>query len=172
VCDRVGGFAPLRAMEDWHYDCRAGMLDLRVTSAPGICADARDHLGMRASFSINFPKSSAQWRDHLAAYESIAAHLRARGREEDLRDPRFFKEVFRAARQCGAEGFPEEAKTALTLASQLSQTRLRRFQVRAAGILAHVVGWRTVWNFSNLANRVRLVFSRKLFLAPEEERIY
>lgn len=171
VCDRVGGFAPLRAMEDWHYDCRAGLLDVRVTSAPGVCSDVRDHPGDRASFGPMAPKNAAQWRDHLAAYESVAAHLRARGREEDLRDPRFFKEVFRAARQCGAEGFPEEAKTALKLASLLAQTGLRRFQVRVAGTLARVVGWRTVWDFSNLANRVRLIFSRRLALAPEEETL-
>jgi hypothetical protein len=171
VCDQVGGFAPLRSMEDWHYDCRAGLLDVCVASAPGSLAEVRDHPGDRASFGPSVPRTPAQWHDHFVAYRSIADHLRTRGRTEDLGDLRFFKEVFRATRQCGVEGHAGEAETGLRLAASLAPTRWRRGEVVAARAIVRLLGWRPVWQIANLTHRTRTALLGSLHPGPGSESL-
>lgn len=141
ACDRIGPWGPYRVWEDWEYDCRAGILDIRPIHTPAVLCQVRDHVEARASGS---PRgyTQAQWADFLAAQEAIVSRLEQAGQLHHLKASLFARNIFRVARTCGLEGYHDEARRAYLLAHRVTHGPVECSKLAVFRSLSLVVGWR------------------------------
>jgi glycosyltransferase involved in cell wall biosynthesis len=142
ACDAIGPWAALSVMEDWEYDCRAGVLGIGVVYTPEALCVVRDHADHRAS-GLSSGYDQRQWADYLTAHESVYAHLQRADQLHHLRDVPFAKNLFRSARACAAVGYDAEARRAYDLAVDACHRLPDRLKLSGFRVCASVIGWRS-----------------------------
>ena len=140
VCEAIGAWGPFRVMEDWEYDCRAGILGVRPVYCPEPLATVRDHSGDRAGRS-GTGLDAEMLRGYFAAHRSIYERLQqAALTGGDYMRP-FSRRLFRIARLCGARGLKVEAREALELALEAARPYGLTLELRMFRAAARLIGW-------------------------------
>ncbi len=150
ACDSVGPWSPRRVMEDWEFDCRAGLAGIRPIHCPEALAHVREHPGEHASRGLQeFAHEDAV--DYFAAHRSVAEGVLA----SDLVDPaaraRFARRLFFLSRLCARRGMSAQAREASDLAMQLMPGGAWAVDQRIVRGLARCIGWRSA---TSLAERL------------------
>ena len=119
VTDLAGPWPALRNEEDWEYDCRIASKCGRLHYCDAFVSDTRITAGNQLSRAGS--SDPEKLRDRAAAHRLILEHaLAARISHETSEMRHFARELFLLARQCGAAGLAEEARTLFDLSRQAS----------------------------------------------------
>ena len=137
VIDANGFFVDSSIYQDWEYECRAAARRVRLHYCPAVLADVRHthHLEGREKGSV----TGERLRDYAGVLELMfhhTVHPDVSTRDRDGLAGR----LFAAARQCGAGGYPAEARRCLDLALAASGSRRSR-RIRWFAVLVSLVGW-------------------------------
>jgi glycosyltransferase involved in cell wall biosynthesis len=152
MCERVGPWKPLRVMEDWEHDLRAGILGARIVHVPEPLATVRDHAGDRAS-GMHTGLTPALVRDQFLAHESIWLLMQESGLTDSSYLPAFARKMFWLARMCGEKGLFKEAERALICAEQMVRLHGGVGQVRWFRAAVRLLGWRNTVRISEAVRR-------------------
>lgn len=146
VTDAAGPWTSLRMEEDWEYDARIAALGTRLAFVPEVLVDVR----MRMEGHLSGDPS--RLADRAQAHELIAQHAQRAGIGVDAPEMQHFaRELFHLARQCGAAGLRDEARRLLALARGIAP----RWDVRAFGVVASIIGWRGAGKLAVMRERLR-----------------
>ena len=146
-----GAWLPLRAEEDWEYDCRIAAKGVRICYVDEWLCSHRRH---GANISGNFNR--ATMRDRATAHAAIFRHARDAGIGEDVPEMQHFaRELFLLARQCGSLGLPDEASMLFDLARDASGPRRDALQFRLYAALTKIAGWQAAGKLSAALDRLR-----------------
>jgi glycosyltransferase involved in cell wall biosynthesis len=153
--DLAGPWTKLRNEEDWEYDCRIASKGYRLHYCDAFVSDTRTTLGYQLSAAgSSDPK---KLRDRAAAHMLILQHAYASGISHNTFEMRHFaRELFLLARQCGAAGLAEEARSLFECARQASQGNGNYgldFFLYGAG--ARLLGWRAMGRLAGRVDRFR-----------------
>jgi glycosyltransferase involved in cell wall biosynthesis len=145
VCDAIGPWSTQRIFEDWDYDCRAGLLGVKLHHIAQPVAVARDGGDTHAGFAW---RTDAQaMHDRIRTYVDVLAYARRAGVAPHTAEMRqFVRSMFWMAREAGARGYEPEARELFALARANSTERGAGYL--AFGLAARVLGWK---NASRLA---------------------
>jgi glycosyltransferase involved in cell wall biosynthesis len=154
LCEKIGPWAHLRAMEDWEHDLRAGLLGARIVRVPEMLAVVQDHIGERAS-GMNSGFTPAIIRDHFLAHESIWLRMKDGGKTDSSYLPQLAKKVFWIARMCGERGLVPEAERALQYAEEMMSLHGSPRRLRAFRAATRCLGWRMTVQLSESLRRLR-----------------
>jgi glycosyltransferase involved in cell wall biosynthesis len=147
----AGPWLPLRAEEDWEYDCRIAARGVRVCFVDEWLCSYRLH-----GANISGRTDPRTFRDRAAAHAAIYGHAHAAGIGENAPEMQHFaRELFLLARQCGAAGLPAEAAMMFALARDASGQQRDRLQFRLYAALARVGGWTAAGKLSAALDRLR-----------------
>jgi hypothetical protein len=152
MCERIGPWKPLRTMEDWEHDLRAGILDAKIVQVAEPLATVRDHAGDRAS-GMHAGLTPAHARDQFLAHESIWALMRESGLTDSSYLPAFARKMFWLSRTCGEKGLFDEAGRALDYAGEMVRLHGGPRQVRWFRAAVRLLGWRNTVRISEALRR-------------------
>lgn len=128
VCDAIGPWSRKRVLEDWDYDCRAGVLGVELCFQPAALVIKRRHAGEHAGRAWRVDPSAMQ--DRIHAYEQAVEYARLAGVAVDAPERQLLaRTLFWMARNCDGYGLPCEARRLLQLASQQATSRRYEFQL-------------------------------------------
>jgi hypothetical protein len=145
ACAMIGPWPSLRVMEDWVYDCRAGVLGIRPAYVPETLCEVRDHAGPRASGGVQ-GFSHKQWVDYLSAHEQVLDSLEAANQAHHLHAVPFARNLFRCSRACAQQGYVDQARRAYRLASQITVGLTDRAKLSVFRGLTLMIGWQAAAN--------------------------
>jgi hypothetical protein len=92
----------------------------------------------------------ARLRDRAKAHALIASHAHRAGIAESAPEMQHFaRALFRLARQCGAAGLGDEARTLFALAHEIAP----RWDLNVYGAVARMIGWTRAGKLSMLRER-------------------
>ncbi|MDH3690846.1 MAG: glycosyltransferase family 2 protein [Gammaproteobacteria bacterium] len=142
ACDQIGPWKKFSVMEDWEYDCRAGLLGIDVIHCPEPLAVVRDHGASRASgLGRGFDRVITQ--DYFLAHESVFCLLKhydiALGKEFSHL---FGRKLFWIARMCARHDLVREARIAIEMAIEMLHPKTT-FDIRLFKIGVSLFGWQT-----------------------------
>ncbi len=139
-CEHIGEWSSLRAMEDWEYDIRAGILGIKPFYTPQPLSIVADHGEDRASMvAVGCP--DAVWVDWLEAYKIIYGHITKAGLQEYLSEVRFAEDVFRVARVLAVQRKSQLCSRALALSNDVARTSTLKFKILLFKRIATVLGY-------------------------------
>jgi glycosyltransferase involved in cell wall biosynthesis len=147
----AGAWLPLRAEEDWEYDCRIAARGVRLCFVDEwLCSHRRHESNLSGHFD------QATMRDRAAAHTAILQHARTAKIAADVPEMQHFaRELFLLARQCGSLGLTSDAGMLFDLARDASGGRRDALQFRAYAALAKIAGWRAAGKLSAALDRLR-----------------
>jgi glycosyltransferase involved in cell wall biosynthesis len=155
VCDQAGPWSGLRLEEDWEYDCRIAALGTRLVHCREFLVDVRDHDEHRLCRGAALDRGRLAQR--AASHVFVYGHARRAGIGPD--EPhmqRYARELFLLARQCGAAGLGDEARTLFDLAREASGSRRGDgMDFRLYRLAARCLGWGIVGQLACWADRFR-----------------
>jgi glycosyltransferase involved in cell wall biosynthesis len=138
VCDAIGPWSDLRVHEDWDYDCRAGLLGVKLHYCAETLAVVRHHWGERAGRA--WLHSDAVMRDRLAVYENIGRYaLRSPVPQESPERRQLVRSLFWISREAAARGMVSESKTLFKLAGENAAEP--QWDYRLFDLGARLLGW-------------------------------
>ena len=141
--------------EDWEYDCRIAKRGVRLYYVDAFVSEERAIAGPRLSTGGANPETL---RDRATAHKLILEHALTAGISHHAFEMQLFaRELFHLARQCGAAGLAQEARTLFELARQASGGKRGRgidFLLYGAG--ARLVGWRAIGTLTCGLDRFRV----------------
>jgi glycosyltransferase involved in cell wall biosynthesis len=141
VCEAIGPWSDLRVYEDWDYDCRAGLLGVKLHYCEETIAIVRHHWGERAGRA--WLKDEAAMRDRITAYQNIGRYaLRGPVPREAPERRLLVRSLFWMAREAGARGLVGESKTLYQLAGDNAIDP--GWDYRLFGWATRLIGWRGV----------------------------
>lgn len=155
VTDLAGPWTRLRNEEDWEYDCRIASKGGRLHYCDAFVSDTRMTLGYQLSTAgLSDPKKLS---DRATAHRLILEHaFAARIPHETSEMQHFARELFLLARQCGAAGLAEEARTLFGLSRHASGAKHSRgIDFLLYGMGARLVGWRAMGRLACHLDRFR-----------------
>jgi glycosyltransferase involved in cell wall biosynthesis len=136
VTDAAGPWTSLRLEEDWEYDARVASLGTRLAFVPETLVEVRMH--GEGHLSRGGMLEPARLRDRAKAHVLIASHARrARIAQSAPEMHHFARALFRLARQCGAAGLGDDARTLFALAREIAP----RWDLNVYGAVARMIGW-------------------------------
>ena len=155
ICEAVGPWAKLRLLEDWDYDCRAGLLGVKLHYCPEVLAVIRRHSGEHAGLA--WQRSSDAMRDWAAAFENVFGYALQAGVPSYAEDMQHFaRALFLLSRRCGAAGMGLESRRLFDLARQASgKARSRGLDFRLYKIAASLLGWTAMGRLSGWLDKAR-----------------
>lgn len=119
VCEAIGPWSTQRVLEDWDYDCRAGLLGVKLHYCSDVIAVVRHHWGERAGFA--WQRDAAAMQDRIAAYKNILGYaLRAEVPRDLPEMQHFVRSLFWMSRVAGDYGLQNEAKELFDLSRKYS----------------------------------------------------
>lgn len=155
VTDPAGPWTELRNEEDWEYDCRIASQGVRLYYVNAFVSEERVTTG--AHLSTGGTRDPEKLKDRATAHRLILEHaFAARIPHETSEMQHFVRELFLLARQCGAAGLAEEARTLFGLSRHASgawHSRGIDFLLYGAG--AWLVGWRAMGRLACHLDRFR-----------------
>lgn len=144
VCDAVGPWTDLRYSQDWEYDARVGGMRVRLAHVCDYVCVQRQHGGARQT-------GHGGWLDpkgRVRLFTSLRQEARRAGVPDGSPEMEFFsKWAFLNARQTGAMGDSTAATSLYAIACDT--TSRVNIKLKATGLLARCVGWRTVGRIAN-----------------------
>ena len=155
VTDLAGPWTELRNEEDWEYDCRIARNGGQLHYCDAFVSDQRFTLGPHLSTAGS--SDPEKLRSRARAHKLILEHaLAARISHDTFEMQHFARELFLLARQCGAAGLGEEARSLFELARRASGTdRSRGIDFLLYGACARLVGWRAMGRLACRLDRLR-----------------
>jgi hypothetical protein len=151
IVHEAGGWLPLRAEEDWEFDCRIAALRVRTCFVDEWLCTHRRHA---SNTSGKFDRQTL--RDRAVAHTEILKHARTFGITDDAPEMQHFaRELFLLARQCGQVGLPEESERLFDLARDASGQDRNRAQLVAYALIARLLGWTAAGKISAMIDRLR-----------------
>ena len=152
ACDVVGPFSARRIMEDWEFDCRAGLAGIRPIHCPMVLAYVRDHGGARAGLGMD-NLDDQRVIDYFSAHRTVTLGiLKGDLVDQDARS-RFARKLFFVSRFCAERGLISEAQEASDLALRLMPPGAWAFDQRIVRSLARCFGWPSA---VRIAKRLRM----------------
>jgi glycosyltransferase involved in cell wall biosynthesis len=155
VCEAIGPWADLRLLEDWDYDCRAGLLGTKLHYCPEALAVHRYHGGEHAGLA--WQRDLNAMRDWASAVERVFGYARQADVSIDSEEMQHFARVtFRLSRQCGAAGLGAESRRLFNLALQASgEKRKDGLDFRMYEMAAALMGWTAIGRLSDWLDKAR-----------------
>lgn len=155
ITDLAGPWTELSNEEDWEYDCRIARNRALLNYCDAFVSDQRFTPGHHLSRGSS--RDPGKLRNRARAHELILEHaLSAKITHETPEMKHFSRELFLLARQCGAAGLAEEAKTLFGLALRASGNDRSRgvdFVLYDAG--ARLIGWRAMGSLTCRLDHLR-----------------
>jgi glycosyltransferase involved in cell wall biosynthesis len=155
VTELAGPWTELKNEEDWEYDCRIASKCGCLHFCDAFVSDTRVIFGCQLGTAGS--SDPAKLRNRATAHKLILDHaLAVRISHETSEMQHFARELFLLARQCGAAGLGDEARTLFNLARQASGTERGcgiDFLLYGAG--ARLVGWRAMGTLTCGLDRLR-----------------
>jgi glycosyltransferase involved in cell wall biosynthesis len=155
VTNLAGPWTELRNEEDWEYDCRIASKGGRLHYCDAFVSDTRVTSGYQLSTAgSSDPK---KLKNRATAHRLILEHaLAAQISNETSEMQHFARQLFLLARQCGAAGLAEEARTLFELARRASGTeRSRGIDFLLYGAGARLLGWRAMGSLTCALDHLR-----------------
>lgn len=152
VCDAIGPWSALRILEDWDYECRAGLLGIELhhcAQPVGVWMNGGDaHAGLAW---IDNPQAML---DRIEVYERVMRYAVQAGVQDNAPEMRqFARSLFWMAREAAVHGLPKQACRLFELA---------RSHALGAGIdytlfraTARALGWQRAARLANWVGRWR-----------------
>jgi glycosyltransferase involved in cell wall biosynthesis len=138
VCNTIGPWSALRVLEDWDYDCRAGLLGVKLHYCTETIALVRHHWGERAGRA--WLHDDAAMRDRVTAYENIGRYaLRSPVARDAPERRQLVRSLFWMSREAAARGMVSESRTLFRLAGENAGKPDWDYRVFAIG--ARLLGW-------------------------------
>jgi hypothetical protein len=155
VIDLAGPWTSLRTEEDWEYDCKVASKSGRLHYCEAFVSDTRMTSG--SQLSVEGSSDPDKLSDRVAAHALIFKHALGAGITHQSPEMQHFaRELFLLARQCGAAGLSDTARTAFELARQASGTeRGRGLDFFLYEACARLVGWRAMGRMACRLDRLR-----------------
>jgi glycosyltransferase involved in cell wall biosynthesis len=155
VTDLAGPWTSLRNEEDWEYDCRIASKGGRLQYCDAFVSDTRMTLGPQLSMAgSSDPK---KLRDRATAHMMILEHALTAGIAYNTFEMQHFaRELFLLARQCGAAGLAQEARTLFGLTRKASGAEHSRgIDYFLYNVGARLIGWRAMGRLACHLDRFR-----------------
>jgi glycosyltransferase involved in cell wall biosynthesis len=141
VTDLAGPWTELRNEEDWEYDCRIASKGGRLHYGDAFVSDTRIIFGIQLSTAGS--SDPEKLKNRATAHRLILEHaMAAQISHETCEMQHFARELFLLARQCGAAGLADDARS-----------RGIDFLLYGAG--ARLVGWRAMGSLTCGWDRLR-----------------
>ncbi|MDM4018466.1 glycosyltransferase family 2 protein [Roseiconus lacunae] len=140
VCDLIGPWKPLRMMEDWEHDLRAGLCNVKAIGVPQALCTVVDHDEHRAS-GLNDGFTRERTLDLYLAHRSIWNLMRDAGKTDWSYVGDLSRTMFLIARMCGRHQLFEEADEALDLTDQMTSLNQQPSRTTFFRKLRRVFGW-------------------------------
>jgi Glycosyl transferase family 2 len=155
VTDPAGPWTKLRSEEDWEYDCRIASQGVRLYYVNAFVSEERITTG--AHLSGGGTRDPKKLRDRATAHRLILEHAFAATISHETSEMQHFaRELFLLARQCGAAGLAEEARTLFGLSRHASGAEHSRgIDFLLYGMGARLVGWRAMGRLACHLDRFR-----------------
>jgi len=139
VCQAIGPWSTQQILEDWDYDCRAGLLGVKLHHCAEEVAVARDGGDVHAGFA--WQDDPDAMLDRVRGYIQVLDHAHKAGvPDRSAEMQHFVRSLFWMAREAGAYGLPNEARTLFELARKHSVSQ--GMDYRLYGTAAMLLGWR------------------------------
>ncbi len=153
VCDAIGPWSHRRILEDWDYDCRAGLLGVKLHYCDTPVAVIRHGLAEHAGLA--WQRSDDALRDRAAVYRDVLGYAQRAGIPPDAPAMRqFVRSLFWVARIAGSRGLTEEASVLYDLARE--NTAGPRWDYRVFGVAKALFGWKLAGRLVDLAHSKRV----------------
>lgn len=156
ACEAVGPWSARRVMEDWEFDCRAGLAGVRPIQCPAVLAYVRDHAGERAGLGLG-DFDDGRMIDYFAAHRTIALGVLQSDLVGQTSRTRFARKLFFISRTCARRGLIAEAQESSDLALRMMPRGAWAVDQRIVRSLARCFGWQTA---VRIAERLRGGFRR------------
>ncbi|MBI1284707.1 MAG: glycosyltransferase [Thiobacillus sp.] len=155
VCENIGPWANLRLLEDWDYDCRAGLLRIRLQYCSELLVIIRRHGSGHAGLA--WQRDPNAMRDWVAAVERIFQYAKQANVPVDSEEMQHFaRSLFLLSRQCGAAALAQTSRHLFELAQQASgSARSRGLDFRLYRLAASIVGWTMMGRLSGWLDKAR-----------------
>jgi glycosyltransferase involved in cell wall biosynthesis len=155
VTDLAGPWTELKNEEDWEYDCRIARNGGQLHYCNAFVSEERVAAGPHLSTAGS--SDPDKLRSRARAHELILGHAFAARVSHKTSEMRHFaRELFLLARQCGAAGLSEEARTLFGLARLASGAeRSRGIDFFLYGVGARLMGWRAMGRLACRLDRFR-----------------
>lgn len=155
VCEEIGPWAGLRLLEDWDYDCRAGLLGTKLHYCPKVIAIVRRHGEDHAGLA--WKRDNGAMLDRVTAYENVFSYATKSGVEKNSPEMQHFaRSLFLLARQCGAAGLVQQSCRLFELSRKASgKARSKGLDYRLYKTLASIIGWKTMGRLSSWLDQAR-----------------
>ncbi len=139
VCDAVGQWSDLRYSQDWEYDGRVGSLGTKLVFCDELVSEHRTHEGARQTGHGNWltPQDRVRFFTLMFGYAIEAC---ASIDSPEMRH--FSRWVFLNARQCGAMGDSQSARTCFELAVKAAGRK--SWDYRIYQLMALCIGWKNL----------------------------
>lgn len=135
VCAAIGPWSKRRILEDWNYDCRAGLLGVRLHYCAAPVALQRQ--GLEDHAGRMWEKDCQAMRDRIAAYAEVLEYAKKAGVSRAVPEmQKFVRSLFWMARNAGSYGLPDEARRLFDLA---------RAEALHPGWDYRLLGWAAAW---------------------------
>jgi glycosyltransferase involved in cell wall biosynthesis len=138
VTDAIGPWSSQRILEDWDYECRAGLLGTQLHYCPQavamVCDEGDAHAG------LSWQADTQAMRDRVATYVRVVSYGQQAGvARESAPMQSLVRTVFWMARVAGARGLAPEAQALFQLARSHAVTPGWDYAV--FGAAARALGW-------------------------------
>jgi hypothetical protein len=155
ITDLAGPWTELRNEEDWEYDCRIAAKGVLLCYVDAFVSDERAITG--AGLSVGGTRDPKKLRDRATAHRLILEHAFAARIPHDSSEMQHFaRELFLLARQCGAAGLAEEARTLFGLSRHASGAEHSRgIDFVLYGVGARLIGWHAMGRLACHLDRFR-----------------
>lgn len=137
VVDAIGPFREL-VNSDWEFECRAGVLGVRLHHCRVYLADVRNTHGLEGRRRPSGPRATVGV--NATTHELMLEHARRAAAPPAVLDV-FARRLFVLARQCADAGFEDAAKRCLALAIGSTASPASRRWLSRYGAVSDRVGW-------------------------------
>jgi glycosyltransferase involved in cell wall biosynthesis len=148
VCDKGGPWSDLLCEEDWEYESRIAMQDVKLCHCKEFLADVIDHNVGRLSGKALFNPQILKERQK--AYRLIYEHARNYGITYKDPNMQFFSRfLFLISRQCGAAGLEKESEECFNIAREAcGRERANGWDFYIYRLAAFLLGWKLTGKLS------------------------
>ena len=147
ICDIAGPWSDLTCEEDWEYETRIAMQNVKLCHCKDFLADVIDHNKPRMTGKRLY--DAAVLKERQRAYKAIYRNAVEYGiLPEEPNMQLFSRYLFLIARQCGAAGLATEALECFSVAvAAAGHERAKGWDFKLYGMLSSILGWKLSGQF-------------------------
>jgi hypothetical protein len=150
--DAVGPWLPLRQLEDWEFDCRAGAAGILLHYCDEFIAEYVHHGEPR--LALAWMHDASAMRDRIRAYVLVHGHAKRAGVARDSTEmQKFVRTLFWMARNAASYGLEAEARELFELAH--TEAINPGLEYAAFGLASSVIGWQRTARIAEAVDRWR-----------------